>query len=398
MTSCSILYNLTESRKWWDVIARCKSSPSEAAYEDRYSLCNVLHKACDRGAPVKAVQALLEAISNVEKNPSISIGQNNSLSSTAILCQRDQNGETPLMCAIKVEANEDIVLTLLRAHPQAASIPDRNGWFPVHVAFRKGYSVDTLVDLMEADPNALMRHSFTLHYWDWYITTNLSGLNNGKNDFSRNCVDQNIFWQHLGADFQGFWTKMAILANVAHYKYLRRTICTNPFDEILHAVVGQARYTLPREFVTLVMRLHLTMAGSKDRDGNYPLHVISATRPSQQTVEEDLRIIQNLLLAFPDATKMKNKKGRYPLSLMIENGRCWNNGVELLFKTDPDVIVRKDNGLYPFMLAANSKSASSRSDNICSINLIYELVRHSPEQIEWSTQSFSIEPQNMTLD
>ena len=383
MTSCSLLYNLTESRKWWEVIDRCKTCPYEATYEDSSTFKNVLHQACNRGAPADAIRALVEAIANIGDDSTCHESQ--LPSSSSILCKRDRNGETPLMCAIKVKAEEEIIFTLLQAHPISASISDSNGWYPVHVAFRQGYSVDVLVELMEADPEAVMRHSFSLHYWDWYISNKIL-VSNEDDMFSWDNKTDDIMGQGLGSDFSAFWTQMAVLANVSHYKHFRKTICSDPFDELLHAVVGQARYSLPREFVKLVLKLHLDMAGLKDRDGNFPLHIVSATVPQDKTVAEDQEIIESLLMAYPKAIENKNDDGLYPLSLMIENGRCWHSGVKLLFRYDPDIIFQKHNNLYPFMYAAVCKNKGNRSDSE-SVALIYELLRVHPEQVSWCIQS-----------
>ena len=124
------------------------------------------------------------------------------------------------------------------------------------------------------------------------------------------------------------------------------------------------------------------MAGLKDRDGNFPLHIVSATVPQDRACVEDQEIIESLLMAYPKATKNKNDDVLYPLSLMIENGRCWHSGVKLLFRHDPDIIFQKHNNLYPFMSAALCKNKGNRSD-LQSVGLIYELLRVHPEQISW---------------
>ena len=78
-----------------------------------------MHQACNRGTPADAIRALVEAIENIGYH-SIYHGPQ-SPSSSSILCKRDQNGETPLMCAMKVNADEEIIFTLLQAHSMSAS-------------------------------------------------------------------------------------------------------------------------------------------------------------------------------------------------------------------------------------------------------------------------------------
>eukprot|EP00521_Asterionellopsis_glacialis_P011812 CAMPEP_0195292612 /NCGR_PEP_ID=MMETSP0707-20130614/10291_1 /TAXON_ID=33640 /ORGANISM="Asterionellopsis glacialis, Strain CCMP134" /LENGTH=457 /DNA_ID=CAMNT_0040353123 /DNA_START=57 /DNA_END=1427 /DNA_ORIENTATION=- len=67
--------------------------------------------------------------------------------------------------------------------------------------------------------------------------------------------------------------------------------------------------------------------------GNYPLHFIAGWRVSssdEKAISRKSMALSAFVTEFPEATKFQNKQGKTPLSLALETGTSWDNGVRRL--------------------------------------------------------------------
>lgn len=108
----------------------------------------------------------------------------------------------------------------------------------------------------------------------------------------------------------------------------------------------------------------------RDREGNLPIHTVAnlvdAARPNQ--------IVETLLAAYPESTRIANGQGQLPLHLFSSHADiCSLN----LAEAEPQALVTrcKVSGLYPFQLAA-----ISRKENATSV--IYSLLRKAPHVLQ----------------
>ena len=69
----------------------------------------------------------------------------------------------------------------------------------------------------------------------------------------------------------------------------------------------------------------------------------------------EVDIIKDIVAAYPEAASERNVKGEEPIFIALRERMRWKEGVEVLVKSQPDILVSMDRetGLYPFLLAAS---------------------------------------------
>ncbi|KAL7547686.1 hypothetical protein ACHAWF_014120 [Thalassiosira exigua] len=132
-----------------------------------------IHVACSLQAPLRVVQAIVEAYSESlgEKESSferlpIHVACHSAAPANVIeyLAQKyvagtvvpDNVGRLPLHYACSNGASIDVVSALLRANPSSAMYEDHNGWLPLHVAVRCGASTEVIRKIVTACPAAVV--------------------------------------------------------------------------------------------------------------------------------------------------------------------------------------------------------------------------------------------------
>eukprot|EP00957_Ditylum_brightwellii_P193347 14721679-Ditylum_brightwellii.AAC.1 len=115
---------------------------SSSFVEDAHQklLCHgstLLHRACEKKAPLKVLSWLLKKCPEDVK-------------------QKDALGKTPLHCACEKSATLEFVSLLLKAYPEAAKIKDNVGMTPLHYECENGSSTDIVLLLLDVFPDAAM--------------------------------------------------------------------------------------------------------------------------------------------------------------------------------------------------------------------------------------------------
>ena len=205
-----------------------------------------------------------------------------------------------------------------------------------------------------------------------------------------------------------FWYRMEVLLmaccdyNRTYYDDLHTE---NKKWRVLHAL---AHTDCPKPISQLVLALYPNQVKERDENGNLPLHIASKftkhssffsyhndslnksdyCNPTQEndalhvTDEEEndrqyqshdspistychYSIMTELLKAYPDASICPDGAGQIPLTIALEAGKSWDNGIQDLFLAAPQVVTNKftPNGsvpsslsFYPFQLAATKRS------------------------------------------
>lgn len=150
-------------------------------------------------------------------------------------------------------------------------------------------------------------------------------------------------------------------------------------------------------------------------NGNLPLHMVASwgIKPSRREEQEDSRaparyaasmdpiaqrtktmVVSELLTEYPDAARVRNKRGKTPLALLVEAGGTWfNGGVRRMVRAYPEALNIRDRktGLMPFMAAAAACRGSNARDgsyaDLKVLTTIFELLRNEPRAVRPSSRS-----------
>uniref|UniRef100_A0A7S4S476 Uncharacterized protein n=1 Tax=Ditylum brightwellii TaxID=49249 RepID=A0A7S4S476_9STRA len=96
----------------------------------------LLHRACEKKAPLKVLSWLLKECPEDAK-------------------EKDSLGKTPFHCACEKSATLEFVSLLLKAYPEAAKMKDNDGMTPLHYECENGASTDIVLLLLNAFPEAV---------------------------------------------------------------------------------------------------------------------------------------------------------------------------------------------------------------------------------------------------
>ena len=319
----------------------------------------------------------------------------------------------------------EVVRTILSARPEAATIPDADGWLPLHSACASGSaaSVSIFRLLISAYPKSvLVRNKGGVTplamLWDRSALNEEDGrciLSVDAARFHERAAEMERIaaakaYNRVGdvrplGNSAALWSKILLMARAAYHGSLddhERNCVTQVYDSIetdtnstrycqenarredifrpLHALAG---IDCPASMVEFAIKVHARDPGAldePDRYGNLPLHV-AASRITE-SIEYDYgqsdinrgKAIMMTLNAYPHAVRVSNAAGRVPLNLAIESGATWvQGGIQQLFERAPEALEARDikSRLYPFMLAA-SMGATEVS---------FLLLRHNPDLV-----------------
>jgi ankyrin repeat protein len=271
-------------------------------------------------------------------------------------------GDTCLHIACRnAQTSDEKVRTLLKYVSDVDGVLIRNhfGGTALHSAANHNATLSTLQLLVEANPRILkVTTRDGLHavsaLWHAYLQTIPGYMSVAR-------VLQDEISDDDDAPFERFWSKVEYLATEYYcYTAVKSPRMGGPLERlhpqrnddaqfVLHALL-QNSVVLNHFKVALLKRPHFARVPDACT-GNLPLHRLVNDRPYRLKEREAM---SDCLAAFPEATGHANNSGDYPLFIAIRNKIPWDNGVDLLVRTNPFVIGRRDpsTGLLAFQLAA----------------------------------------------
>jgi ankyrin repeat protein len=367
------LYKLAAEKNWNKVLQRITEKPDECKYIDPASRFTPLHiVVLGRGSSnssgrLSSVRAMLVAHPDSAK------------------VHGGADGLTPLHLACMVEDDapesleEDlaVVRLILELCPKALNVSSRDGYSPLDIHIiaisnqkrqgdvlsfrrpRKGPRAGTytaiLNTLLEEDLNGgLARPLDLLFECNSLAVLEQLALEEAQASSSKlrarrqarsNGTSLAATFPSPSTNFTNFWVwEWALVLLKSEYR--RRNGNYNrpqpPFSA-LH-VAAQVK-DCPIPFLMLTMRAYPNQVrAADDSSGNLPLHAIAGwetTDPS--SISRKSMALSALVSEYPQATKIRNRSGKTPLSLALETGTSWDNGVRRLttFSREPSFAIRR---------------------------------------------------------
>lgn len=304
-----------------------------------------------------------------------------------------------------------VVRMILAARPEAAGIPDADGWLPLHCACAADSSASVALFrcLVSACPSSVAMQNKggvtpLRMLWDRCALNDEDGrciLSVDAARFHERAVEMERIAASNAYNRSGrvrplgnsasVWAKVLLMARAAYLGSLDESSESNatendaadpPGENIFRPLHALAGIDCPASMVSFAVKVHSRdpgALGEADDKGNLPLHVAASRQHDALMEHADFEqfdadrggAIVALAEAAPRLIGVRNRHGQMPLHLAIKAGASWEEGgVRHLVEQMPEIVEERDraSGLYPFMLAAS----------VGSVEVSFELLRRNP--------------------
>eukprot|EP00568_Trieres_chinensis_P017744 CAMPEP_0183329616 /NCGR_PEP_ID=MMETSP0160_2-20130417/84884_1 /TAXON_ID=2839 ORGANISM="Odontella Sinensis, Strain Grunow 1884" /NCGR_SAMPLE_ID=MMETSP0160_2 /ASSEMBLY_ACC=CAM_ASM_000250 /LENGTH=450 /DNA_ID=CAMNT_0025497807 /DNA_START=41 /DNA_END=1390 /DNA_ORIENTATION=- len=291
------LHSFIRSYHWNEAYARCSTHPEELQRYDGYNI-TALHLVCRiGGAPSYLVERV---VSSWPKAAEI---------------QDTKRGNTPLhLQCMNSQRSSYEVSCLIKNCPKAASMLNKEGRSPLHVACVSNAMSPVLKQLVEADPSMLLQKDNSgatplMLTWKAY-SSSIQGM------ATLDAILRRGMRETSDGHFGRFWYKMTFLLGetFAYQHNYQSRGCT------VHAILATDACSFDTNLLSLALKLNPDWAQQKDPNGNSPLHLAAAMAPP--------KAIKVMVEAGPrtdleSAASEPNCFGELPLFLAIKSNKKW---------------------------------------------------------------------------
>ena len=299
---------------------------------------------------------------------------------TGVFSVVDSSQNTPLHSAIREETDIEALKCLIRAFPDALRMKTAYGDSPLHLAcFRR------------VDPEVVREVALSSSL----LTPNTAGqtpISIAMEEFEAVCRRTSCCCSVKSEFHSGqkrAFDVLATLVRILHYGSSHDD--RDRSGSLVRACVSLHRRDVRLDPAFIRRALHLYPEESRimDDDRNYPLHIeasipiekmslldASSARRCSGNCHKRMNILRLLFEIYPDACKVQNEAGEFPLNLMVQNGRPWDQTFALVLKTFPQALHWSMNGgvnnkITPRVLAKVSRE--------CGVGTLYALISSKPD-------------------
>ena len=361
-----------------------------------------LHEACFRGASFEHIETLAKA------TPEWIVVRNNA-------------GYTPLQVMCKSGRLDERVVTAfsrIRGH-EVFSVMDSAGHTPLHSACREGTSIAAIRSLIQAFPDALhLKTTYgdtPLHLsclrrasadvveeiavssfgerTSTLLATNTAGqtpIGIAMGEFHTMCIGEmgcGIAANYTTAQHRAF-DVLAVMVKLLFYG--ASSYGGGPRSLVKACVCLHRRgIRLNPTFIRRAIDLYPDEVRQVDDDFNHPLHIEASIPVEKMSLLDGparnccgrkcysrAGVLSSLLAVYPEATQVQNSAGEFPLGLMIQNGRSWDQTFAMTLRHFPPALhwyKGMDVQFIPYVLSKVSRD--------CGLDTIFHLINSRPEMV-----------------
>ncbi|GAX11302.1 hypothetical protein FisN_15Lh231 [Fistulifera solaris] len=368
-----------------------------------------LHLACFRDFSRPHIESLAAS------NPSwISVRNNAGYSPLQILCKNgriddrivtlfsrlcgpqifsdvDLMGNTPLHSAIREEMDVEALRAIIRAYPDALHMKTTYDDTPLHLAVLRKVNPEVVREVALASSAGLESALATCNgRISPILIQNTAGqtpIGIAMEEYQKLCKGSTCTLHNNVHVYQmRCFTTLSILAKILHYGPSGNE---NNGQSLVGACIALHRKGARIDPAYIHRALHMFPEEARvaDVEGNTPLH-IEASIPIEKmslldgnvvnccdgSYHQRIGVLRKLLEIYPEAAKIRNNDGDFPLTLMIQNGRPWDSSFALVVRTYPQAlhwVSTIDAKLLPHILA--------RVSSHCGSDTLFALLRGRPE-------------------
>lgn len=292
-------------------------------------------------------------------------------------------GDTPLHISFQCGLADELILLFIWSNPHAVLMANAKGELPLHSACEQtGISRCIIEALIQYD------HS-QLYTKDENENTALMITWNKLLEHEK-CRDDipDSHPHELQNEARSFFDTLSILLMVSGMcmdggdKTLMYDM--QPYNILRSAIKCNKIY--PLSLIKYLVKSYPSLMNIRDEAGQLPLHlscqihdincpVIGENSDDDTANQSRVYIVSCMVEAFPNAARVNDCTGRYPIHYALSAGYKWNDGLKQIFFAAPELVSSRDKrtGLFPFMLAA--------ADECQCIDSIFILLRREPDLI-----------------
>mmetsp|Transcript_2427 Transcript_2427/g.5640 ORF Transcript_2427/g.5640 Transcript_2427/m.5640 type:complete len:983 (+) Transcript_2427:175-3123(+) len=363
-----------------------------------------LHDACFRGSSFEHIETL--AMGNPEW---LNVCNNGGFTPLQILCKNarideriittfsrmggpetfsvaDSSGNTPLHSAMRKDIDLGTAKCLIRAFPDALYAKTIYGDTPLHLACFRHADPEVVQEVALAGSSGTTSPSLVRN------TASQTPIGIAMEEFRSLCRSNNTSFCCVNAQYQPEQKRaFKVLEALVKIVYYGSGHSDYKSLSLLHACVALHRKNIRLDptFIRRAIRLYPEETRLVDSEGNTPLHYEAAipiekmalldcsARCCNSQCHKRFSILRVLLEMHPEATQLQNKAGYFPLSLMIQNGRSWEDDVALAVRAFPPALHWKglNDCILPRVLA--------RVGNECGPSTLYWLLTSRPDMLDF---------------
>lgn len=297
---------------------------------------------------------------------------------------------------MREETNVEALRALIHAYPDALQMRTPYGDTPLHLACLRKVNFDVLREVAQASCQCLESSSTicgsVTHRLSPLIARNRAGqspISIAMDEYQKVMKTKHWCTTTIQTPEQAYsFEALAALVKMLHYGPGHG----DERDESLVAAclsLHRNDVRLDPSFIRRALYLYPVELRVVDRDLNYPLHV-EASIPVEKMVLLDaphsstsnccdgachkrMGLLHMILDIYPDAAKHRNKEGKFPLDIMIQNGRPWDKTFAYVVRAHPEVL-RWLKNMSPKVVSHMLAQVA----NGCGIDTLYSLISKSP--------------------
>eukprot|EP00541_Cyclophora_tenuis_P011391 CAMPEP_0116566320 /NCGR_PEP_ID=MMETSP0397-20121206/14404_1 /TAXON_ID=216820 /ORGANISM="Cyclophora tenuis, Strain ECT3854" /LENGTH=381 /DNA_ID=CAMNT_0004093223 /DNA_START=140 /DNA_END=1285 /DNA_ORIENTATION=+ len=365
-----------------------------------------LHEACFRGASFEHIETLAKA------TPEWIVVRNNAgYTPLQVMCKggvldervvtvfakirgpevfsvMDTTGHTPLHSACREGTNGAAIRSLIRAYPDALHLKTTYGDTPLHLACFRRADTGVVREIAEASsygrPSALLEPN----------TAGQTPVGIAMEEFQNVCCRARsgfccVTSNYLPGQGRAF-DVLALLVKLLYYGISYKETDSQPASLVRACVCLHRRdVRLDPAFIRRAIHLHPDEVRLVDEEGNYPLHIEASIPVEKMSLLDSstkgcchgrchsrIGVLGTLLNAYPEATRVRNTTDEFPLGLMIQNGRVWDQTFSLALRNFPPALhwyKGMDDKFVGIILTKVSKE--------CGLDTLYDLLNTRPDMV-----------------
>lgn len=309
----------------------------------------------------------------------------------------DLMGNTPLHSAIRLETKVEALLALIKAYPDALHMKTMYDDTPLHLACLRGVDERKVREVTLA--SSLGLETVLAHCpasLSPILVPNTAGqtpISIAMEEYSRFCRPSRsrrcCVQGDCGEAQARAFNVLVVLVEILHYGPRAAKSPNQPLNLVSACVALHRKdVRLDPAFIRRAIVQRPQDLRVADENGNYPMHVEASIPIEKMSLlnaphegcccggvcHKRIGVLRMLLEIYPEAVRLSNHAGYFPLNLMIQSGRAWDSTFSLVLQQFPQALCSSGATVGPQLLPFVLQKMS----NQCGTDCVFTFLRNIP--------------------